>query len=396
MTAIKEYNKTLNLIKQNINNIAYKIDGIEKWTNYLLINSALEEIIIVTNIFLHILTKIENAITFARLKTVHNSISKLTDLEFMLQKLSTHYLTGELFFGNDTSNLIKYYEIMDVESYYSDNKIVFLIHFPIMYPETYSYYHLYPIPNKNNKILLPPKPYLIIGNNDYQYEDNECKNLHPVYYCTEKRVFNEAKQIDCIHEILQLRDSEPTSCKSISAVIPKDIIEQITTAQYIAIFPKETRIELICQKKDITILKGTFFIEVPMNCSFRTSKSFYANFEDSIIGQALFLPELKITVKQMNHIPDLVIQDIPLDKIHELQKEQEKIHLSTLKNIAADSNIFWAIPIYTILIIFFIIAALVAYKIRYILQNAIWKTFRNDIAPTQSITQEANMEEEDE
>lgn len=392
---IEDYNKTINLIKQNENHLMDKVREItEVSNNFLICKSALDEISAVANIILQILTDLENAVTFSRLKIVHNSILKLKDLEFIIQKLLQHYSPKELFFGDDISSIQKYYEIIDVQSYYSNNKIVFIIHFPIMYPETYSYYHLYPIPTRNNTIIIPIKPYLVMRDKSFQYEDKECRNIHPIYYCNNKKPLEQPDQEDCIHEILQLNN--PTTCKSIPVIIQSEMIEQITTGHYVAVFPEETKIKLNCHKTDLTTLMGTYLIELPTNCSFQTTRNSYTNSEETIIGQPLLLPAIKTSNFPAIHTQQLILHEMSLDEIQKLHQEQQTIHQITLKNMPISSTYTWILPICCIIIIFIFIITFI-YKIKHstIHTNRSSSPNETTIELTKQIHQHPNAEDDE-
>lgn len=345
---IENYNKTLNLIKQNENRLAAKINDIMKTAtisidDFLQARNALEEISSVINIISQTLSNLVNAVTFARLKLLHNSILTHKDIEYMIEKILEHYSANELFFGSEISNTHRYYELLDVEAYYSNYKVVFIIHFPLMHPETYSFYHLYPIPNKHQEILIPSKPYLAMNSRNYYFNEDECTKVHTMFHCKDVKPFEQQNNDDCIHEILQLKTNHSTSCEFVPITIKSEIIEEITASHYIGIFPVDTKLHLKCESTDFTTVKGTFLIELPTNCSFQTVQNSYSNNEDFIAAQPLLLPALKIPGTSTNNSNQIVLDDIPLDKIHKIYKEQQNIQAISLRNTNTSTNYTWVL-----------------------------------------------------
>lgn len=355
---LKNFNQTVTLIKSNQEIIAAGLNKIRselntfvfEFNDYLETRNILDQVNLSLSVILQLLSDVENAVTFARLGTFHSSILKISELKSIIESAVKYYGASSLFFPNYDRELHKYYELLEIEAYYSGSKIVFVIHFPIVYPETFTYYHLYSIPTGNSSTIIPKDTYLIMNENFYQYASLPCKKLHPDYYCPNDHLLDGILEGDCIFQLLQL-ETAPKNCNIAPALVKGNIIQQIDEAHYIAILPNRTKFETICGRTDFTTLQGTYLIYIPYQCQFITGKQLFINEKPTSNGQPMLLPEIKIThQKVMENTPQIVIQDVQLDKIHQLQDQQAAIQPIHLAKIDRSTFNYWLIPLWIIVI----------------------------------------------
>ncbi|KAJ8980849.1 hypothetical protein NQ317_008908 [Molorchus minor] len=153
---IKNFNKTVTLIKNNqavitsaLNRIQSEVSRfIFNFTQYLEAKNTLDQIDSSIHIILQLLTDIENAITFARLGKMHPSIIKISELETIIETVLKYHSKDQLILSNTSNDIHQYYNLIGIDAYYSGTKIVFLAHFPIVYSEIFSHYHLYSVPTE--------------------------------------------------------------------------------------------------------------------------------------------------------------------------------------------------------------------------------------------------------
>lgn len=355
---LENYNQTITLIKSNQDVITSGLNKIQsefnkfifEFNDYLETRNVLDQLNLSLNIILQLLADLENAITFARLGTFHSSILKTNELKSIIESIVKYYGNDNLLFPNYDSNLHRYYDLLEIEAYYSGSKIVFVIHFPVVYPETFTYYHLYSIPTQNSSTIVPKNSFLIMNENFYQYTSLPCVNLHPNYYCPDGNLVDGLQEEDCVFQLLQLR-STPTNCYSIPVRVNKEIFQQIDEAYYIAILPNQTKIETSCSRTDLTMLQGNYLIHLPYNCRFGTQNQFFINEKIISNGQPMLLPQIHLP--EAHHIKNfskIQIQDIPLDKIHEIQKKQAILQQVQLQSSNQWTFNYWQIPIWLIII----------------------------------------------
>lgn len=100
------------------------------------------------------LNDVINAITFARLKILHSSIITPLDLINSLRHVSQSLHKNNLPLPAYSSSLAKYLDIIELEAYQSDSKVIFVLRIPLVEPDTYTLYHVYPIPILDNRTGL--------------------------------------------------------------------------------------------------------------------------------------------------------------------------------------------------------------------------------------------------
>ncbi|KAG5870840.1 hypothetical protein JTB14_029546 [Gonioctena quinquepunctata] len=94
-------------------------------------------------------------------------------------------------------------------------------------------------------------------------------------------------------------------------------IEQLTPGHYIAIFPEPTKISTHCSATGILVLHGTFLIELPTGCGFKTPRDAYINSKKVIREQPLTLPKVQtVPVHPKEEIKPIHLEKIPLDELH--------------------------------------------------------------------------------
>lgn len=355
---IENYNQTITLIRNNQRSISSGLNTIRSKLNELNLNlndyieckDVLDQVNVMLNMLSQLLSDIENAIVFARLGTIHSSILKHQELESILKILLNLYSPNQLIFSDVYNNTHRYYEILQTEAYYSGTKIVFLIHFPIVFNDLFSYYHLYSIPNQNSTTIIPPSTYLIMNENFYQYASVPCIDLQSIFYCPDNNILNGMEKRDCIFQLLQLSPNE-TSCTQTPIKVKKNIIQQIDESHYIVIFPNHTKIRTTCQRTDFMNLQGNYLIQLPFGCQFETNNEVYSNKKYIVKGQPMLLPKIKVSNSWTpTQIPAIDIQDIKLDKIHEIVKQQTNLQPIQLNHTNKQIG-YWTLPIYVIIIL---------------------------------------------
>lgn len=331
---INSFNETYSLIKHNENVIIEKIKESLKtvnqiefdFNNYLKLRDIIDQVANSLNSLIHFLSDLENAITFAKLNTLHHSILKLHEIQIIIKRLLTLYENNQLIFY-EHNDLYHYYNLIKVKSYYSNARLVFVLEIPIVNPNLFNYYHLYSIPTSNLTTLIPNNPYLATYEGLFQYQAEECQRIDTVYYCDDPQVFQFNQHEDCITAILS--SSEKTKCEYTKLSLNSNIIEEINSKHYILIFLSESEIQINCGKRDIINLKDTNLIELPLGCSFTYNHTNFINLKSSIESQPLLLP--KINVPQFKDQPqdilDINLSKISFDKLAEIKNNQHKLEI---------------------------------------------------------------------
>jgi len=142
------YNKNAKQITAAIKNIYNTTAFYEAKLEILdLCESLMESYVFIENS----LNDILNAITFARLKILHSSIITPQDLIVSLKQISQALHKNNLPLPVYISKLAQYLDIIELEAYQTDTKVVFILKIPLVEPETYIMYHIFPIPISDNR-----------------------------------------------------------------------------------------------------------------------------------------------------------------------------------------------------------------------------------------------------
>jgi len=216
-----KYSKTIDEIIINqrkiTNHIASYSERLTNVTNdfhkYTMYLSIINQIFISANVIITFLDNLENAITFARLHVTHPDILTHKNLKEILYELPKYYKTN----GILNISLFSWYSVIQTNCYFSENNIIFAVEIPIAYPETLRYFHLFPIPTKDNHIIIPRQPYLALTDKVYQYMEQPCMKLENIYICRQEITESDPK-FDCVTALIQ--DLNPV-CHPVPIKSPK-------------------------------------------------------------------------------------------------------------------------------------------------------------------------------
>lgn len=388
---MESFNHTISLITHNeetIENEANKINSelnkfMFDFTHFLQARNVLDQLNLALQVILQILNDLEVAITFAKTNTLHNSLIKPDELKWAVKKMLEHYSEIQLPYIYE-EDIPKYYDIINIDGYFSNHTMVFILHFPILSPEIFTYFHLFSIPTTNHTTIIPPAPYLALSENFFQYTEVPCRKINFEYLCQEGPLQNNNQ--DCISQILQLSNSEAT-CRHVPVSINTTLIQDLSDAHYIAIFPRPTKVSTRCPTTKIMILEGVFLISLPPGCEFRTSSESFSNEKTVIQEEPLTLP--KIHTKNDDRQPQvkpLKLSQVPLDELHKLIRTEEHLEPIQAETQSTNHSHFWITPLY---ILGTIMVIVICYKLK---QRWNLRSKRNS---NKNLRKEAKPEEED-
>lgn len=297
---ITKTNISLSKIKSNLISVNKLINKFSERINE--INTL--ELIINSLLILQIqLNQITNAVTFANLNRVHPNFLPLDILTSLIKKMNTSYPRNQLVhFKNSQS----YYSFLGIQQIFKDNKIIFLIHFPILMAANFKTYFVYPIPI-NNKIILPQKPFLVLNerNDLYEYQEEPCKEIEDTYYCRNHLQTEE----DCVVNII--KENIANNCSSIPVHLKRAIANQVTPHHVLLSTPKQISVtEKGSTEVHHELSPGSYLINMPSNCHL-------------YINQEVFTSENE-------DIPSAVIVQLPYLNLSLIPERAKKIQLSNL------------------------------------------------------------------
>lgn len=358
---LENYNNTISILINNQNKINIKISEIIRQVNtsqqeffdFVKIDSLYKLLEINLQTIFETLSNLEIAISFSTKHISNYNMISFSNLEYFIQVLNKHYKPEQLITSDVTESRL-YYKFLDVGSYFSDNKLVFVISIPIMYKASFIYYHLFPIPSSNNTILIPPKSYLVMNDNAYQYLEEPCIVLEKdIYYCHEDTLkSNIDKNPDCIYTLIKSQKLLP-SCQFRPVKIDGVIFEKINDGCYILNCQNSTKFHLQCVHDEYVMINGSYLLELPENCTASTENASFTNQRNVINGIPIKLLSFNMDdVKSQKHLEPLKIDNIQLKQLHKIigliEREQQPFHLESQ---ITETHLYWTTPLYTILFI---------------------------------------------
>lgn len=286
------------------------------YETYFHIRDIYDQLIINLNIMFEVLSDIENSIVFARQKIFHPSILPTSMLLEQLMKIENQSPKLKLPLPASIENIHAYENIISIESYFSKNKLVFLLKVPLVSDQLFEYFHFYSIPilinDKHFSTIIPTNKYLLLAEPLHAYSKEICKKMKPRnFICFNTNMVEEAAEDPCEIQLLRLK-SNGSNCKPYRLTIPKLMVQQIEeTNKWILITPETVKLKAKCKSETIHNLLGTYLITLPMNCSFETPHNEIYNHEYVIPQKTLIeLPSLPSLTNENNASP------VPFEPIH--------------------------------------------------------------------------------
>lgn len=213
---LNQINNQLGTLFSNQNKIVMQIDKITSFANHITnryindfknierkINSTFEALNYINeevnkhaliDHYIHLSQKLISTIKTIQ-RTVTLSFNGITNLEVIkteeLKKIIHHliqiYQKTELI-DLEAIHLFKIIEFSKLRVLSVGKIITCILYIPILHPNPYLYQRVYPIPNRSNKIILPPASYRLDGLNKEIWMKKQCSTIENQTICIEKPV----------------------------------------------------------------------------------------------------------------------------------------------------------------------------------------------------------------
>lgn len=209
------------------------------------------------------LNDILNAITFARLKILHSSIITPLDLIESLKQISQSLQKNNLPLPVYSSSLAKYIDIIELEAYQSESKVIFVLKIPLVEPETYTMYHLYPIPIPDNRtgfhhIISTTQKYIAKDDDSMLYvspqNPDNCKSLsRNQKICSEMLPHPIDSESICEAQLLKSTIQElPKTCRTSLLLAEEYNVQEIDINLWLVSVSDPLPITIKCEGKEAT------------------------------------------------------------------------------------------------------------------------------------------------
>lgn len=235
------------------------------------------------------LTNIAEAITLAKLNIISKQIlnpEELSEIHKIFENQSVKIKSDE-----------HIYELLGLQAYYNDTNIIFNIQIPIFLYDTYSFFHIIPIPIEKTKRIVT-KPFVILNTNDIHYFDEKCKEIEHIFYCRNPTHRGMLKNSDCIHKLI---NNNPAHCELFEEDESSEIY-QPESNHILLINVPETTINSTCEFGP-KVVNGTALIRYE-NCQVQINGIIYEGqpkrFWDEIYIHPVLFNEINFTINNQN------------------------------------------------------------------------------------------------
>lgn len=362
---ITKFNNTIEKVSHNeklledrLNQIAKMVENNLFNEDILFIKDVLIQLITLYEYITSILQDIENSITFAKIKILHPSIIKTTDLYRELVILQKYLKKqNNLPFPVTSENIPFFEKLIQIDCYVLNNKITYILHIPIMDPESFDYYHLHSIPFLSQNqfgTIIPKNKFLLKNNLHYIFQNEPCLETRAnSFICPKNNNKNSIKE-DAPCEVQILQGKGTNKCKQVGLTLSKPVIEHLeNTNEWIIVLPEKQTVVLKCKNEEFRKLSGIFLIKLPKNCTIQIEELIIINDQTSSNNyQPIIFPDFKIdSPVNFNKIANFELEELNLQDLQEIKTRLIQNYPILENDKITSFPSAWTILIYILLVI---------------------------------------------
>lgn len=364
---INEYNKTINVARNNFNELKEKLTLVNKNVNDFIelekLKDVLNQLNILYSIMLNLVQDIENSLTFCKLGTLHPSIISTKELYVEILKIADFY-KDQLPLDPKINQIMEFENLIRIDCRINYKEIMYFLKLPLVKETNFKLYKLFSIPTKyENKYIsvIPKTRYLLRSDSQIIGLENKCKLINSKYFCSNEMILHD--DLNCESTIINSGNTE--NCKYTVLDVKDNMIKWIPEmGQYLAILPNEESLKIESSTATtVEKLQGVFFLNV------NNSKVFYRNKQlchlTVIWGHPKILTNINLDI-QANQKPDFEIKLTNLE--FNGLNVNKIIPIKDVKYFNFELSL-WTMLVYFILIIFIVCFIYKRYVLRTPAQN---------------------------
>lgn len=255
-------------------------------TNKLLIRSKMLELLnILENSLLALSFKLEdilNAIMFSKVNILNTNI--ITPDQLYIDLVENYRFlpkSKELPVSLVLDNIHILLNVSEIASYYTDNKIVFVLKIPLVNPNEYNLYQSVPFPMAHNisapnsySVIIPSTKYIGITRDKSHYckldHLKECRVIYSRFYLCINDVYSTSSTPICESEIItKVLNTVPKQCETKFLHGNIEIWQQLQNNKWIFVMSQKSKLSVDCQNgqnSEIDIF-GTGILTLPNTCT---------------------------------------------------------------------------------------------------------------------------------
>lgn len=331
------------------------------------------------------LNDILNGITFAKLKIIHTSIITPKDLVSALQTISLNLQRNNLPLSPREAKVATYLDIIELSAFQSIDKLIFVLDIPLVEPELYTVYRLYPIPTKDNRtklhyILPTIQKYIAKGDNTDQFitlsSIDNCKEVMlNIKLCKNLYSYPIDSNAICEAQLLKTQkfDTLPKNCQVILVYAQDYKIQLLNNNIWLIAVTDQTPITIKCKNIDpiSKIIDTNVILTLQPDCSaFIGTTVVQASKQKVSEWHYNYSNIIKVPYNCCSNYPSNIHEKLDLKpiKIGELNLEDLEIakhkldqYSHDLDNLINEPSINKYTPWFTYVIIFLIIVIIFVY-----------------------------------
>lgn len=305
------------------------------------------------NTIKHLLERIETAISFAKLGILHNSILNSYQLSELINNIQNK-------FGNNVIRFeepIYYYTLFSTQVFIKENIIIFSIHIPIIYPQQFVLYKVFPIPIQNQTILVP-KPYILLTENNYWTTSEECPRIEETFICNQDAL---SKEESCLHKLLTTNQNQ---CSMVNINFKNTLTERLNGEDILVIPAKPVSLKSNCPTSIRNDKIYTPSIISIGECPLEINEKIFIREEKTKYEYVLEIPEFQIS-SYKHQETEVHLKEMNTKELLEAQKILETIKFQRLQEPGISTN-HWIFPFSTLSLIFlsFVVFAILKFRAR--------------------------------
>lgn len=347
-------------IKSNIKTIFEKEINLY---SYFLTHTVLTQINLIFQTIYDVLNKIEVAISFAKLNTLHNSIVKPTELLNEIKQIKKSLIDVRLPFEPTIENILKLENVINIKSYSKNLEVYFILEIPLVENEMFQYYQIHPLPifqNNTYSVIIPKTKFLILSEHNYMYQDDKCKEVSQnEFLCDHANLMEIQENAPC--EVNLIRFSQNVNnCIQIPLQITATQIQKIDNGKYTLVIPKQSVAIQTCNnlKENIPLL-GTYVVELDKNCVININNRILKTYKTSKLSfKHIDLPEINTNIENVTNSFNFINMDLNSISTYSLLETQKALSLQSEKLNQINTDVvyvhkssIWTILLYVILAI---------------------------------------------
>lgn len=322
------------------------------------------------------LTQIATAQDFARHLELHSSIIPSEKLLRELKIIESHLENLKLILPPIFENLPTFEKLIKVNVFQKKNAIHFILRIPLVDKLDYELYHLYPIPNENNQIIIPRTKYLLVNKQTYLETNDKCPVIQKdTSVCEIETIFDINKKA-CALQLIHY-EKNPDCTPYIVPRIESQTIKIENSNTWILIIPDMTILHIKCYDRiEHKPIRGNYLLTLPYNCKANlNSKLLIPKYKTAYDIALINLPKLQFNLENQTKPEPLNISYIDLTAFDEIRRHAEnyqaELRNQRLIDIQQEHTI--VIPIILAIIVVFVI---------FVILYCLFKNRMKSIIPT--------------